>query len=623
MVFVNRMVGFFRLTLTSGFIFGAAQLTHAFQLTAGATVKLSVIADGTSPFSYQWSKNSVQITGATSSTYVISGAQLTDAGDYSAMVSNNAGSITASAETLTVVSSTTVTNSLPSDPNSSTPVVISTPAVVTSSPTGSGATVTSLYAQPLNETATLGHDAAFTATVAGGSGQWQVSSDGSSWSNLANGTQYSGVATGTLLINGVTSALNGLKFRFVSGGGTSNPVSLGVIAAFFPYPVGIAADGSGNLYVGDTSTDTIQKISSTGAVTLLAGSSGQTGIADGSGANARFNDPSGICTASDGSLGVCDNANGTLRLVAANGSVTTLAGSTSLRGNADGNGSAATFSSPTSVCRDAAGNFYLSDAGNNTIRKITPGGAVSTVVGSAGLAGTADGVGADARFNHPTGIAVDGTGNIYVADTTNNTVREITLNGAVSTIAGLAGVSGSQDGVGSDALFNSPSGLAADSYGNVYVADTGNSTIRKIAANGVVTTIAGLPGIAGLLDGAGSNAWFNQPKGLVLNSSGILYVADTGNAAIRAVTLAGLVTTLDLSSSASSATNSDNAPAITQTVATSNTSAPGIATSGSSNSGGGGGAMNGGTVLVLLVVCSLRAGLLRRHRAGAELAKLA
>jgi hypothetical protein len=621
MFFVNRIAGFFRLAVASGFIFGGTELIRAFQLTTGSTVTLSVTADGTSPFSYQWLKNSVKISGATASSYVISKAQPADAGDYSAIVSNSAGSITAPAQTLTVASATDVKNPTSIDTNPAAPSTTDTPTVVTSpSPTDTG-TVPAIYAQPSNETVTLGHDAAFTATVIGGIGQWQVSSDGAQWNNVSNGNQYSGVTTGTLLVNGVTSSLNGFKFRFVSGGGTSNAVSLGVIAALFPFPVGMAADGAGNLYVGDTATDTIQKISSTGTVTLVAGMSGQTGMADGAGAGARFNDPSGICAADDGSLGVCDNANGTLRFVTTNGTVTTLAGSTGLRGNADGMGAAATFSSPTSICRDASGNFYLSDSVNNTIRLVTPGGAVSTVAGSAGVAGAADGLGASARFNHPTGMATDGAGNVYVADTTNNTVRKITANGAVSTLAGLPGVSGSQDGTGSEALFNSPTGVAADNYGNVYVADTGNSVIRKISANGAVTTLAGLPGIAGLMDGSGSNAWFNQPKGIVLNSNGLLYVADTGNAAIRAVTLAGSVRTLELSLDAADTRNSDNVPAITQTVATSSTSTPGIATSGGGNSGGGGGAMGAETVLALLLVYSLRAAFLKRRCARGDSAK--
>ncbi|MEO6992652.1 MAG: hypothetical protein ABI273_03390, partial [Lacunisphaera sp.] len=158
--------------------------------------------------------------------------------------------------------------------------------------------------------------------------------------------------------------------------------------------------------------------------------------------------------------------------------------------------------------------------------------------------------------------------------------------------------------------------------GNVYVADTGNSVIRKIASNGVVTTIAGLAGIAGLMDGAGSNAWFNQPKGIALSSSGVLYVADTGNAAIRAVTLAGSVTTLDLSSSVSVSSNSDYVPAVAPPVASS-ASALGASSAGPSNSGGGGGAMNGGTVLALLLACLMRAGFLRRRRVSAALGNAA
>jgi sugar lactone lactonase YvrE len=603
MFFILRITKPVCLVVALGLSIASGALVRAVQLTVGANVKLSVTADGTPPFSYQWFKNSAVISGATSATYLISNAQLADAGDYSAVVSNNAGTTTAPSASLTVVSGTVSTNVTPQGPTDTTPQ----PAVPTApvAPTTPNV-VASLIAQPLSQLATLGHDAAFSVT-GGGSGQWQVSSDGSSWSTLANSNQYSGVTTATLVINDVSSALDGFKYRFLTSAGTSNTVILGVTAAFFPFPVGIAADGSGNLYVGDTSTDTIQKISSTGAVSLVAGSAGQTGTADGNGSNARFNDPSGVFATSDGSLGVCDNANGTVRRISVDGTVTTLAGSTVSRGNVDGNGSAATFSSPTSLCQDATGNFYVSDALNNTVRKVTANGTVSTLAGSAGVAGNADGVGASARFNHPTGIAVDGAGNVYVADTTNNTVRKVSLSGTVSTIAGLPGVSGSQDGAGSEALFNNPGGLAADNYGNVYVADTGNSVIRKITSGGLVTTVAGLPGIAGLMDGVGSNAWFNQPKGIVLKSNGILYVADTGNAAIRQVTLDGSVTTLALSAGASVVSNQNNVPTTTQSVATSSTSAPGAtASSGSSSSGGGGGTMGGETAGLLFVAYILR-----------------
>ncbi len=150
------------------------------------------------------------------------------------------------------------------------------------------------------------------------------------------------------------------------------------------------------------------------------------------------------------------------------------------QGSADGFGSDARFSHPASVAADSAGNVYVADTANHTIRQISAAGVVSTLAGSAGLSGSADGTGSAARFNEPQGVAVDGAGNVYVADTGNHTIRMITPGGVVSTLAGLAGASGSANGTGSNARFYHPEGLAVDSGGNVYVADTWNHTIRKI-----------------------------------------------------------------------------------------------------------------------------------------------
>lgn len=233
----------------------------------------------------------------------------------------------------------------------------------------------------------------------------------------------------------------------------------------------------------------------------------------------------------------------------------------------DGTGTAASFNMPGSLAVDSAGNIYVADTANATIRKITPAGVVTTLAGSAGTLGTADGNSGTARFNHPTGIAADAAGNLYIADTTNNTIRKVTAAGDVTTMAGLAGVSGSSDGTGSGALFNNPAGLAVDSAGNIYVADSGNSVIRKITSAGVVTTLAGLPTIAGLLDGTGTGAWFNQPKAVAVDSSGNVYVGDTGNASIRKITPAGVVTTLALSVALPPAPAPAPAPAPTPTPA--------------------------------------------------------
>src|SRR6202043_3983058 len=226
------------------------------------------------------------------------------------------------------------------------------------------------------------------------------------------------------------------------------------------------------------------------------------------------------------------------------GVVSTLAGLAGSAGSADGSGSAARFRSPRGVTVDSAGTVYVADTDNHTIRKITPTGGVSTLAGLAGISGSVDGTGNTARFNFPNDIAVDSGGNLYVSDAFNNTIRKITPAGVASTLAGLAGNAGSADGTGGAARFNFPDGVAVDSTGNVYVADTNNSTIRKITPAGVVTTLAGSAGNAAYVDGAGSAARFNFPSGAAVDNTGNVYVADTGNNIIRKITPAGLVTLL-------------------------------------------------------------------------------
>src|SRR5947209_203745 len=204
---------------------------------------------------------------------------------------------------------------------------------------------------------------------------------------------------------------------------------------------------------------------------------------------------------------------------------TTLAGQASI-GSADGTGGVARFYVPSGVATDSSGNVYVADLLNSTIRKITPAGVVTTLAGLAGVTGSADGTGGAARFYRPTGVATDSSGNVYVADQYNHTIRKITPAGVVTTLAGLAGSYGSADGTGSAARFNGPNGVATDSSGNVYVADTYNNTIRKITPAGVVTTLAGLAVSVGSADGTGSAARFNDPSGVATDSSGNVRVAD-------------------------------------------------------------------------------------------------
>jgi sugar lactone lactonase YvrE len=235
-----------------------------------------------------------------------------------------------------------------------------------------------------------------------------------------------------------------------------------------------------------------------------------------------------------------------VRKITSAGVVTTVAGSSGNSGSTDATGTAARFSAPSDLTVNSTGVIYVADTGNHTVRQIDSAGAVTTRAGTAGASGITDATGAAARFNGPAGIAVHSTGDLYVADTVNNTLRKVTSGNVVTTLAGTYGVTGSTDATGVNALFSGLTGSATDSTGNIYVADTQNSTIRKITPAGVVSTIAGLPGIAGLKDGAGTDAWFNKPRDVAIDSNGNLYVADTGNAALRKITPAGVVTTLSV-----------------------------------------------------------------------------
>ena len=304
-------------------------------------------------------------------------------------------------------------------------------------------------------------------------------------------------------------------------------------------PQGITTDGV-HLYLVDPINNTISKIAiATGVVTRIAGSLATQawGYIDGPGSVANFKRPQGITT--DGTnLYIADTFNHVIRkMVIATGVVSTLSGrwnTAGAVGSDDGPPKDASFSSPRGITTD--GTFlYVADTGNHTVRKITIAtGAVTTLAGSPGSIGSADGIGAAARFDSLTGITTDGT-NVYVADTKNNAIRKIVIaTGQVTTLAGQAGTFGSDDGIATRARFTGPHGVVTDGT-NVFVADTFSQTIRKIViATGVVTTIAGIPGVTGKVDGLGRNATFSRPSNLT-NDGTYLYVSDLHNSAVRIV----------------------------------------------------------------------------------------
>ncbi len=305
--------------------------------------------------------------------------------------------------------------------------------------------------------------------------------------------------------------------------------------ARFTFPEGVAVDNLGNIYVADWLNSTIRKITTnptTGdaiGVVTFAGVAGSRDLVDGVGSVARFNRAVGVAADGLGNVYVADTGNNMIRKISAAGSVTSLAGVPGSVGAADGAGTAAQFNGPSGVAVDASGNVYVADQGNHTIRKIsinagTGAISVTTLAGAAGSRGSTDGRGSDARFNYPRGLAMDAGGNVYVADQSNCTIRKITINAVtgevvVSTLAGSASVYGANDGIGSAAQFNNPSGVAVDGSGNVFVADSFNRSIRRISPTGRVTTVAGTVA-------SGGTGGFGDPRNVAVDALGHVFVSD-------------------------------------------------------------------------------------------------
>jgi sugar lactone lactonase YvrE len=310
------------------------------------------------------------------------------------------------------------------------------------------------------------------------------------------------------------------------------------LTAQFTAPTGLAQDNVRNVYIMDGNA--LRRMSPAGTnwvVTTLAGSILTHGTTDATNLDARFDDPLGVAVSSLSNVFIADTLNHAIRKatpVGTNWVVTTIAGVAG-RFNAgwqDGTNSFAKFAYPDGMAVDLAQNLYVADAWSNVIRKITASGTnwvVSTIAGQPGVSGSSNGSNSVAHFNSPIAIAVDSTGVLYVSDFGNNTIRKIVqygTNWGVTTLAGLAGSSGSADGLSSAARFYFPQGIAVDNWHDLFVSDSGNFTIRKITPGGVVSTVAGLPGASGTANGTGSSARFGEPYGLAVDNLGNLTIAD-------------------------------------------------------------------------------------------------
>lgn len=315
----------------------------------------------------------------------------------------------------------------------------------------------------------------------------------------------------------------------LAGSGTQGFVNGNGAAASFRFPTYVALDGLGNVLVVDRSNHVIRKIDSNADVTTFAGT-GAIGMENGNVTTATFRFPDAAVTDSNGNIFITDQSNHSIRKITPEGIVSTFAGTGSIGSN-DGDGATASFYYPAGIAVDGDDNLYIADFGNHKVRKITPDGIVSTLAGT-GVAGAQEGSALSATFNGLTGVAMDSQNNFFVADYYNNKIRKIDALGNVTTFAGT-GVPGSNDGAATEATFNYPATISIDSHDNLFLTDENNNKIRKIAPDGTTTTYAG-SGTVGSDEGLALTASFNHPTGLVVDGT-VVYVSDYQNHKIRRI----------------------------------------------------------------------------------------
>jgi sugar lactone lactonase YvrE len=515
-------------------------------VTTGTPFTLSVAATGA--VSHQWYHDGTAISGATSPTLNLHGAQ-SDNGVYYVVISNGAGN---------KVSETVMVSVLPP------------PQIIASQPAGGLVQYGSNY--------TLSVEA----------------SDGATYQWRKDGIEIPGATSSTLILSGSPSdaGVYDVIVTAPAGAVISSAATITIAPdpdSRFAQSSGIAINAAGLIYIADATKHIIQTIetnATSNTVTTYAGIPDSPGTLDGARLSAKFNQPSGLVERS-GTLYIVDTGNNSIRVIDTAGMVSTLFAST----NAD---ITQRLNAPADIAIDTSGNLYIADSGNHVIRKITATGSITTLAGVFSVTGTTDGNGPLAEFNTPVGIALNEVkGELYIADSGNHAIRTLDLtSGSVGTLAGQPGVYGSEDGPASLARFNAPGGLIVDPAGDIYLADTGNSLIRKIAPTGEVTTIAGYPGIdelagvPGFKDGQGINAWFNHPETLALSPDGTLIIADSGNLAIRTIDPSDTVTTLTVTST------------------TTSTTAPPPVPPGDNNSGGSGGG-GASSLCLFALLCAL------------------
>ncbi len=332
-------------------------------------------------------------------------------------------------------------------------------------------------------------------------------------------------------------------------GGDSGPATL----ATLNNPFGIAVDNSGAVYFADRHNNRVRKISPSGNISTIAGDGTAGYNGDGiAGRVAGLNDPNGVAADDSGNVYIADRLNNRVRKINAAGIITTIAGNGTFGFSGDNVAATATeLSNPRGVAVDKHGNVYIADQGNNRIRKVDPAGIITTIAGTGTAGYNGDGIGATtAELFNPYGVAVDTSGNIFVADVDNQRIRKIDVAGSIATIAGTGSSGFSGDGGPAGAArLSEPIAVAADNFGNIFIADDYNGRIREINASGAINTIAGTGTNGYNGDGIfATAAQLNNPTGVAVSSNSAVYIADYNNNRIRYMPQPTIVGTFLISS---------------------------------------------------------------------------
>ena len=546
-------------------------------VNAGSTATFTVAASDAT--SYQWNRNGQPIAGATSSSYTLSPATSANNGDsYTVAVSNAGGSVTSSAAALRVTGVSVLAGQIGGQGYADGPAaqarfwgpaalaldgagnlyVADYNAVRKITPAGDVSTIVG-SPRTCGEQAGVGSEALLCYPYAlaldsadnlyvadyAGTTVWRIDASASMTAFSAAFNCIESLAvSGALLYVGDDSCSTGSIWTLDTGaaGAPTHLVSMpaGPIA-------GLSFDAAQNIYVANDTT--IEEVTAGPAVSTLAGTASVHGSADGQGPAAEFGcvpfyyganligttGATAIATLPSGTSYVADYCHNTIRKVTSTGVVTTFAGAAGVIGAKDGTGQAALFFQPAGLVLDPSGNLFVADYYNALIRKITPGGVVTTVAGQTPHSGHADGSAAQATFCVPFGVVADAAGNLYVTDTFNYVIRKITPAGSVTTLAGISGTPGFANGPGQSATFAYPQNIAIDTDGNLYVTDLLNQAVRKVTPAGVVSTFVGA-------------GFFTQPEGVAVDAAGNVYITDhngiyeagpSGGAAVKIAALSG------------------------------------------------------------------------------------